>query len=305
MASTDAVDLADAISCAGGGGGGAGGFLCWSASFYPQPVLNWRRRSTTGTNIDFPTINILGFVCYAVSNLAFLYSPLIRAQYAARNSRAPQPTVRVNDLVFALHAVVLSLVIYSQFWCWGFKRERGARLSWPVAAIFAASAGGVAAVTTVVYGRGIDGGRDARGWAWLDVVYAIGYVKLLVTVVKYVPQVHTNHRRRSTHGWSIHQILLDLAGGLLSTLQLVLDAARQGDWAAVTANPVKLGLGYVSVVFDVIFMLQHYVLYRDRAPGMGAAGAKVDVAGASLLAPDEAGREEEETAVGSGRRRED
>ena len=35
-------------------------FLCWSASFYPQPLLNWYRRSTSGTTVDFPLINSLG-----------------------------------------------------------------------------------------------------------------------------------------------------------------------------------------------------------------------------------------------------
>lgn len=34
--------------------------LAWSLSFYPQPLLNWRRRSTSGTTADFPTINIVG-----------------------------------------------------------------------------------------------------------------------------------------------------------------------------------------------------------------------------------------------------
>lgn len=35
-------------------------FLCWSASFYPQSVLNWRRQSTSGTTVDFPFLNVLG-----------------------------------------------------------------------------------------------------------------------------------------------------------------------------------------------------------------------------------------------------
>ena len=35
-------------------------FTCWSASFYPQPLLNWRRKSTSGTTVDFPLINCLG-----------------------------------------------------------------------------------------------------------------------------------------------------------------------------------------------------------------------------------------------------
>lgn len=34
--------------------------FCWSASFYPQLLLNFRRKSTSGTTVDFPLINVLG-----------------------------------------------------------------------------------------------------------------------------------------------------------------------------------------------------------------------------------------------------
>lgn len=36
--------------------------LCWSLSFYPQPLLNYRRKSTSGTTVDFPLINCLGML---------------------------------------------------------------------------------------------------------------------------------------------------------------------------------------------------------------------------------------------------
>lgn len=36
--------------------------LCWSLSFYPQPLLNFRRKSTSGTTVDFPLINCLGML---------------------------------------------------------------------------------------------------------------------------------------------------------------------------------------------------------------------------------------------------
>jgi cystinosin len=77
-----------------------------------------------------------------------------------------------------------------------------------------------------------------------------------------MPQVHVNYVRKSTVGWSIWQILLDLTGGVLSIAQLLIDSSLQNDWSGLTGNPVKLGLGNVSIVFDVIFMLQHYVFYR-------------------------------------------
>jgi cystinosin len=34
--------------------------FCWSLSFYPQPLLNYRRKSTSGTTVDFPFVNVLG-----------------------------------------------------------------------------------------------------------------------------------------------------------------------------------------------------------------------------------------------------
>lgn len=95
-------------------------------------------------------------------------------------------------------------------------------------------------------------------------VYAISYVKLLVTCAKYVPQAWHNYLAKSTSGWSIGQVLLDLIGGILSIAQLIIDSASQADWSGVTGNPVKLLLGNVSILFDIIFIVQHYILYRDK-----------------------------------------
>ena len=35
-------------------------FIAWSLSFYPQALLNYRRKKTEGTTIDFPFLNTLG-----------------------------------------------------------------------------------------------------------------------------------------------------------------------------------------------------------------------------------------------------
>jgi cystinosin len=57
-------------------------------------------------------------------------------------------------------------------------------------------------------------------------------------------------------------MLLDFAGGWLSLAQLCIDSALENDWSGVTGNPVKFGLSNITIIFDVIFMVQHYVLYR-------------------------------------------
>lgn len=60
-------------------------------------------------------------------------------------------------------------------------------------------------------------------------VYTLQYVKLAISVVKYVPQAWLNHTRRATVGWAIENTLLDCAGGVLSLAQLVLDSSLQGN----------------------------------------------------------------------------
>jgi cystinosin len=95
-------------------------------------------------------------------------------------------------------------------------------------------------------------------------VYTLSYVKLFITLVKYVPQLMTNYRNRSTQGWSIAQILLDFVGGILSIAQLGIDSYLQSDWSGITGNPVKLALGNVSIFFDIMFMTQHYILYPEK-----------------------------------------
>lgn len=82
-------------------------------------------------------------------------------------------------------------------------------------------------------------------------------------MVKYAPQLIHNTRNRSTKGWDIRQILFDFSGGLLSIAQLGIDSYLQHDWSGVTGNPVKFFLGNVSMFYDLLFMGQHYCLYRD------------------------------------------
>ena len=37
---------------------------------------------------------------------------------------------------------------------------------------------------------------------WLDYLYLLSYIKIMVTLIKYIPQVVLNFRRQSTVGWS-------------------------------------------------------------------------------------------------------
>lgn len=55
-------------------------------------------------------------------------------------------------------------------------------------------------------------------------------------------------------------------GGSLSIAQQVTDSVlAQDGGSSIFGNPVKVGLGAVSILFDFVFIFQHYCLYtRSR-----------------------------------------
>lgn len=52
--------------------------------------------------------------------------------------------------------------------------------------------------------------------SFLDLLYFLSWIKLYISFAKYLPQAFLNYKRKSTVGWAIENILLDLTGGTLS-----------------------------------------------------------------------------------------
>jgi LCT (Lysosomal Cystine Transporter) family transporter len=253
----------------------------WSVSFYPQVILNWRRKSVTGLSFDFLGLNLIGWVCYSGFNVALYWFP---AQVVGPGDSVRR-LVELNDVVFALHALLLTSITVVQ--CFMYERgtqrlSRATRLLVITLAIVLVSYG--AAIFTV----GCQ--KCAKLLSWLSFVYFLSYVKMAITLVKYTPQLYFNYTRKSTVGWNVDNIILDFTGGCLSIAQVLLTSYFLKDWSLILGNPVKFGLGAVSIMFDVAFLLQHYVLYaepRDKPATIPAAATimppAVASSGGSLL----------------------
>ncbi|KAI5301238.1 hypothetical protein KEM55_008783 [Ascosphaera atra] len=224
----------------------------------------------------------------SIYQFSFMFSPLIRAQYAARHPQAPEPTTRLNDLFFAVHALILSSITYSQFFprLWGLEVSHHQKASKPVLGIFWGSILAVVGLAVLVMFKGNNDPSDVHAWAWIDVMYAMSWVKLVVTITKYIPQAWVNYKRKSTKGWAIGMIICDTTGGFLSIGQLFIDSYLMHDWSGITGNPLKLWLGNVSLFFDAIFMTQHYVLYRHSDDEDGKAKVVDEERSESTVAVD-------------------
>ena len=85
----------------------------------------------------------------------------------------------------------------------------------------------------------------------------MGYCKLVISFLKYSPAVYWNWKRKSTKGWSIFNIILDLVGATFSIASGSLSVSNG-------LNITKMVLAILTVFYDIIFVIQHYCLYNPR-----------------------------------------
>ncbi|KAK6022169.1 Lysosomal Cystine Transporter, partial [Ostertagia ostertagi] len=250
-------------------------FTAWSVSFYPQIILNYQRKSVVGLNFDFLVLNIQGFAAYSAYNLFVYFDKNVQRIYEETHPHSPIP-VLINDVFFATHAFLAC--IFTVYQC--FIYERGTqRVSYICMSI-------TAFMITAAIASGI-----ATSFGYLNMlqfVTGLSYIKMAVTLFKYIPQALLNFRRKSTVGWSIGNVLLDFTGGCLDILQMVLQCWNVSEWSAFYGNPVKFGLGLVSTMFDILFIIQHYVLYPHKT-----SQSRTD--------PEKSDRQEDERQVRDGK----
>ena len=182
-------------------------------------------------------------------------------------------SVEINDLAFGYHAVLLTAVTIVQCALYKTQRQR----VHPIHAFIVASLWLLTAYTLVLCFLSSvpllpkctstpqpDGTIRTTADAAFTLIDFMGYVKAFISIIKYTPQAYLNYRRQSTVGWSIVNILLDFTGGTLSFGQQVVDSINAGSTYPLFGNIPKLLLALESVAFDILFMVQHYVLYRGR-----------------------------------------
>jgi len=225
-------------------------FICWSVCFYPQVYRNFSNKSVVGLSFDFVAISQTGFCSYTMYNSGLLWSDVIQTQYFEIHPRGVIP-VAINDWFFAVHAMFITFVIIGQCIIY----DRGGQVVSKPAMIFLAVVYASLLVGLVVALTGVI--------TYLQYLYMFSYVKVLMTLIQYTPQAYLNYKRKSTHGWSLGFVWLDVFGGIFSISQMFIIAINYDDDGAITGNLAKLGLGCLTLSFDALFLVQHYCLYRS------------------------------------------
>jgi cystinosin len=224
-------------------------FIAWSLSFYPQIIENYSKKSVKGMNFDFCAINLIGYWSYSFFNIGLFFVLSVQEMYLSAHPGGVIP-VRINDVFFALHQTLMITTIVMQILFYDRAGQSVSKMACGLvsALLLFIIVSFVLDLTNII--------------SWLTFLYFLSYIKLICTVIMFIPQVYMNFQRKSTAGWSIYMVWMIFIGGSGSVIQMLLLAYNNDDWSSVSGNLAKLCLGLVSVFFSVIFLIQHFCVYK-------------------------------------------
>ncbi|MCL4150469.1 UNVERIFIED_CONTAM: hypothetical protein GTU68_056565 [Idotea baltica] len=237
-------------------------FIAWSISFYPQIYLNWKRKSVIGLHFDFLTLNVLGFLVYSIFNIGLYYVSEIKSEYFHIHPYGVNP-VQLNDVIFSVHALCACIILILQCIIYERGDQKISRTARSLLGTFI-----ISSLVMLILGL-------TSVILWINFLYFLSFIKLFITLIKYIPQAYYNFLRKSTSGWSIGNIILDFTGGSLSICQMLILAFNYNDWSSIFGDLTKFGLGIFSIMFDIFFMVQHYILYKDKEDYVNLAEASI------------------------------
>ncbi|XP_031562974.1 cystinosin homolog [Actinia tenebrosa] len=229
---------------------GWGYFLAWTISFYPQIYENCRRKSVIGYSFDMVAYFLLSYLTYLVYNAVVYFDIQIQQEMIGKTHESNP--VKLTDVVFALVAFVCTAIQGLQ--CFFF--ERGSQKvhisTWVVCCLALLALGALSLFAAF------------KLLSWVLVLQYCGYLKLAVSFGTYTPQVWLNYHRKSTEGFHIGGVLLDFSGGVLSLLQMNIYCIIEHSNKQFTGNIPKMALSVVTLIFNIILISQHYVIYMGN-----------------------------------------
>lgn len=226
--------------------------IFWGISFYPTLYLNYSLRTADSISLDYIVLNILGYFCYSISIYLQLYNPTVREQYQEYFDGS-LPVLSSADMFYSFHGLSLLFILCSQVFLgnqlWGFNNERKSfklhSLSRMLLSTFA-----IFALYSWNCGDPV--------FSFLNFALNLAYFKIVLSLLKYIPQVIHNYKRKSMFGISRLQILFDITGSLFCFTEFYL----KNDLPileAINSNRGKVGITCVTFLFATIFLFQIYI----------------------------------------------
>ncbi|KAI3713259.1 hypothetical protein L1987_71833 [Smallanthus sonchifolius] len=180
--------------------------------------------------------------------IASIRSSAVQTQYHNKYGFNQIIPVAANDVAFSSHAVLLTAFTLFQITIYDRGTQKVSRITMVIVLV---------AWTTVAICVCV--AMPKHSWLWL--VSCFNMLQVSMTVIKYIPQAIMNSKWKSTIGFRMDNILLDLLGGLTNYGQMAVQSIDQHSWVNFYGNIGKTLLSLVSIFFDFLFIVQHFLLY--------------------------------------------
>jgi cystinosin len=218
-------------------------FLCWTSvvagvlSFWPQIFLNWYRQSIIGLSIDGQVYNLLSLIASLLFHCTLYFNPQIRFSYGETNDGLKK------EILLAMIAITAMLVVLCQCYVYPRGSQKMSRSClWVI---------WVLTVLSFVVGL-----ISSSYLLLLSFITPwIYYLHVVLSILKYAPQLHLNYCRKSASGFAIWGVLFDLLRLEMDVFQMCF----QRD--IVVKRPFELVLSLLMASMDILLLLQynHYV----------------------------------------------
>ncbi|KAL6139505.1 hypothetical protein ACLB2K_057809 [Fragaria x ananassa] len=216
-------------------------FTFWSVGFYPQVILNFRRKSVVGLSIDFVVLNLTKHSSYLIYNATLYFSSSVQKQYFDKYGFGEMIPVAANDVAFSAHAVFVTAVILFQIAIYERESQKVSKIA-------------VGIVVAV--------------WLFAAICFFVALpANSFLALAHLHLQAYMNFIRKSTDGLSIFFILLDFSGGVGSYAQMAVQSIDQDSWVNFYGNIGKTLLSLICVSFDILFIL----FWPTSSAGSGGA----------------------------------
>jgi hypothetical protein len=180
---------------------------------------------------------------------------------AQHNTPGLTKSVLINDLVY-IH-ISTALCLYTQWQCFAYRVPSRDTMS--KTHLYLAAAMWLLALYTVALSIGgivpFVNHTSKPAFTCSDF---LGYIKVSIAFIKCMPQVYLNWKRQRTLGFSLGGVLFGLFGSGCVVGQMGVEAVRDRSWSPIIGNPTKILLAIDSIAFCLIFIVQHYVFYREN-----------------------------------------
>lgn len=148
-----------------------------------------------GLNSDFLALNIVGFTLYSLFNIGLYFIPavevgwnklknkkkikyveLFQDEYFQKCPRGLNP-IQENDVFNAVHATLATTLMIAQCFLYETGGQKVSTTAKAILGIFAILLSSSLIISLI------------NAMQWLDFLYFCSYIKLTITLIKYVPQV--------------------------------------------------------------------------------------------------------------------